>query len=298
MGDHAFEHDPEHCAVYRGFLGSRTPALMGLDKRWNIPTARHRAELAGEAPFPGVDHYVMTFHIGGGKARRVDRPDLARVAEKGALSLQAPGSSGVFSTEGVVDYAHLYFRQSLLCEVADNTTDGVPAEVTDFFGIKDTECAAAVKTYVTRAADPEDIASPIEMDSRAYLIALDLLRANHRRLPLKQAELLSPSDTRFRRVLQIIEDRMAEPLRISELAREMDMSSFQFLRAFRESIGVTPGKYIAQRRAERARDLIAGGDLPLAEIAHRVGYSSQSHMTRKIGEVYGMSPKTLRMSRD
>jgi len=243
MGDHAFRTDPEHCAIYRGILGDRTPPLVGFSDRWNMPVAKHRAALPENAAFPGVDHYVMTFHIGGAKARRLDRPDWRVAAEKGALSLQAPRSGGVFASDGVVDYAHLYFRQSLLCEVAESTAQDLPPDVDDFFAVRDTECAADVRRYIQRANDADEPASPIEMDSRAYLIALGLLQGTRKRLILKSPDLVAPADSRFARVLEMIEDRLAEPVRISELARELDMSSFRFLRAFREAVGVTPGKY-------------------------------------------------------
>ena len=51
-------------------------------------------------------------------------------------------------------------------------------------------------------------------------------------------------------------------------------------------------------RMTRARALIAGTAMPLAEIAHQVGYSDPAHFTRAFRRHFGTQPSTLRKPRD
>ncbi|MEZ5862257.1 MAG: AraC family transcriptional regulator, partial [Geminicoccaceae bacterium] len=293
MGLHAFPEGPEHCAVYRRLAGG-PPPLFGIEGGWNMPAARHRAVLSGDRPFRGVDHYVLTYHIGGAAVRRVDRPSFDRVARKGAISLQAPGSGGSFESGGRVEYGHLYFRQSLLCEIGDSLGLGVVAELDDFFALRDAACAEDISTYLRRAADRGDPPTAIEMDSRAYLIGLGLLRVVRYRLALVAAAGGDRARPPLARALELVEDRLGEPLRLSDLADAVGFSPFHFARRFKAEFGTAPAQYVMRRRTERAIELIRGSGGSLAEIAYRTGFASQAHMTRRVKALTGRTPGALR----
>ena len=65
-------------------------------------------------------------------------------------------------------------------------------------------------------------------------------------------------------------------------------------RAFKQSMGMTPTNYIAERRIEGATKLLQETDLPIAEIALRSGFSSQSHFTTSFRRVAGATPRAFR----
>lgn len=293
MGAHAFKTEPEHCAIYRSFLGDGVPPIYGLDERWNMPGARHRRAIAKDTVFEGVDHYVLTYHVGGATARRSD-PAASGIAMTGAVSLQSPQSPATVSSDGVVEYAHLYFKQSLLCEVFDELAQDGVAEPSDFFGLLDTPLAQDIEAYLQRAADRDDPATALEMDNRAYLIALGILRVAEKSGMVIALRNNLVERTDLKRVLRTIDEQMAEPLRLTDLASLVDMSPFHFARVFRDHVGEPPAQYVQRRRTERAIDLIRETGLPLSEIAYRTGFSSQSHMTRRVKETTGQTPRQVR----
>lgn len=294
MGRHAFADPPAHGLAYQAIRTGPLPRLHGVEQRWNIPAVEHSATLGDEADFPGVDHYVLTLQVGGGRTRRVDAPRLDAVAEGGAVSLQQPDSGGRFRSEGPVDYAHLYFRPSLLCEVGDNLGLGDRVEIADFFARRSSTLEDTVRAYLARARDTDDPASRIEMDSRAYLVGVDLLRLVHGALPLVDPAGPSSRRPELGRAIDLVEARYDEPLRLSDMADAVGLSPFHFARLFRAQMGETPAAYLMRRRTERAHALIADTALSLAEIAHRTGFSSQSHMTRRIRQRFGATPRQLR----
>ena len=57
------------------------------------------------------------------------------------------------------------------------------------------------------------------------------------------------------------------------------LSVCHFARMFKQTVGISPHRYVLQCRVEFARELIAGTDMPLSEIAIVTGFSDQSHYT-------------------
>jgi len=99
---------------------------------------------------------------------------------------------------------------------------------------------------------------------------------------------------RLRRVLEMMESQLAEPLSVDALAAELSLSSSFFSRAFTRTVGCSPHRYLMERRLECARHLLSTSDRPLAAIAMDTGFSSHAHLTRRFAEVYGRVPSNFR----
>lgn len=102
---------------------------------------------------------------------------------------------------------------------------------------------------------------------------------------------------KLEKVLALIEGRLADSLPVSELAAHVYMSPFHFARMFKQSVGQAPHVYITARRMDRARAMLAETDLPLAEVARRVGYRTQAHFTGVFHEQVGETPRRYRLER-
>ena len=59
-------------------------------------------------------------------------------------------------------------------------------------------------------------------------------------------------------------------------------------------MGVTPHDYLIRQRVGRAKQLLAGTDMPLSEIALAAGFAHQSHFARRFRQHVGMSPRHYR----
>jgi AraC family transcriptional regulator len=98
------------------------------------------------------------------------------------------------------------------------------------------------------------------------------------------------SPWQLRRVLDFISAHLDGDPTIAELARECALSSGYFTRAFRRTTGVSPHQWLIRRRVERARQLLLGNGLGLADIALVCGFVDQSHLTRVFTKLEGLSP--------
>jgi AraC family transcriptional regulator len=104
-------------------------------------------------------------------------------------------------------------------------------------------------------------------------------------------------DVRLRRVLAYIEAHIEDEIGIHDLATVACLSPFHFIRMFGRSTGMPPGRYIGQRRLERAQAMLASGEMKIGEIALASGFSSQGNFTRAFRRSTGSTPAAFRRSR-
>jgi AraC family transcriptional regulator len=79
---------------------------------------------------------------------------------------------------------------------------------------------------------------------------------------------------------------------LSALSKRAGLSRFHFIRVFKAETGVTPVRYVEQCKIGQAKALIEAAETSLAEIAERLGFSDQSHLTRRFRIVVGCTPAT------
>ncbi len=81
---------------------------------------------------------------------------------------------------------------------------------------------------------------------------------------------------------------------LKTVAQSCDLSLGHFSRAFRQSFGVPPYRFVLKARVEAAKALIRQHDHALADIALACGFADQSHMTRVFSREVGASPVAWR----
>ncbi|UYQ95299.1 AraC family transcriptional regulator [Chitinophaga horti] len=74
------------------------------------------------------------------------------------------------------------------------------------------------------------------------------------------------------------------------LAEELHMDYHYLSSQFSAAEGVTIEKYAIQQRIEKAKELLAYGQLSLSEIAYALGYSSVQHLSQQFKKVTGQTP--------
>jgi AraC-like DNA-binding protein len=104
------------------------------------------------------------------------------------------------------------------------------------------------------------------------------------------------ADSRLSRALQAMHGEPDKPWTVDELARLSNMSRATFARVFQEVLGESPMKYLTGWRMAVARDLLRTHDIPLTEVAERVGYSSLYAFATAFRRHHGQPPGRWRLS--
>src|ERR1700686_3768583 len=92
------------------------------------------------------------------------------------------------------------------------------------------------------------------------------------------------------RAKEAMDANLDRQIDIARLAHECGLSTSQFARAFRQSTGCPPHRWLLEQRIKRAQDLLLTSDRTLTEIARVCGFYDQPHLTRVFGQAVGISP--------
>ena len=131
-------------------------------------------------------------------------------------------------------------------------------------------------------------------DGLAVALAARLLgKYSAHRLISKRRSVALPTFT-LRRVTEYVDNNLTKDLTLAEIADVARMSPHYFSRAFRQSTGRPPHRYVMDRRIERAKTLLSNKNLPLVDVGLSVGFQNQSHFTALFHKRTGLTPKAYR----
>jgi AraC family transcriptional regulator len=99
---------------------------------------------------------------------------------------------------------------------------------------------------------------------------------------------------RLKRLRDHIETHLDGDLGLADLAGLVGLSPDRFAHGFKASTGLSPHRYVIERRVQRAAELLATTSEPIAAIALAVGCSSQAHLTTLFRQVLGTTPGAYR----
>lgn len=91
-----------------------------------------------------------------------------------------------------------------------------------------------------------------------------------------------------------MQSRLADDIRLQELANLVDLSIGEFKRKFRASFGIPPYAYLIQLRMKEAAQLLSSSTMTVSEISSRVGYINPSQFARSFQRFSGLSPMKWR----
>jgi len=96
------------------------------------------------------------------------------------------------------------------------------------------------------------------------------------------------------RALEMIHDGRGAPVSLDRLARECGVHPAHLTRMFRRHLGQTVGTYLRALRLSAAMDLMAQGRPTMARAGHEAGFHDESHLSRTMRAVTGLTPGQYR----
>ncbi|WP_144268070.1 AraC family transcriptional regulator [Demequina sp. NBRC 110055] len=112
------------------------------------------------------------------------------------------------------------------------------------------------------------------------------------------ADRLTPgADSPLERAIGHLEDNPARSVRVSEVAALVGVSTSHLGALFRQATGGGVLAFQTSLRMARARSLLDGTDLTVAQVAAAVGYDDALYFSRRFSQAHGLSPSAYRAHR-
>jgi len=188
------------------------------------------------------------------------------------------------------DYVHYHVPKAGLDEIARD--HGVkPAGSYKFVMCEHDIVLGQLTQYVFPLIGSSDWTGSLALDQLSLILGAHVLRTYAALPPLGEAKKsggLAP--WQGKRAAEMMRERLHGKIRLSDMARECGLSVSHFTRAFRNSFGKSPYRWLLERRIDCAKALLMTGDLPIADIAIRSGFSDQAAFARAFGRIVGDSP--------
>ncbi|GAB2651572.1 helix-turn-helix domain-containing protein [Kribbella swartbergensis] len=213
----------------------------------------------------------------------------------GQIGLTAPGRPTRLrwrSTVGLTTL-HLYLPGSLMQRVGLELwgRDGVESRQPDALAVTDPVVEQVLLGLSTAAAEHVD---DLYAEAAAEFLAVHL----HTRYGgMPPAAVPRYEDARVRKAIELMRDNLQAPLTLSDIAGEVWLSVYHFLRVFKAATGQTPRRYLTSLRVEAARRHLAQSDASISEVAHLCGFSSPAHLSSAFARETGTSPSEYRRIR-
>ena len=261
---------------------------------WKGIFLEQRYHRAGEYIYPAFSAHLICLHqgppspieqIGNGQSH-------TGVMPPGGIQIIPAGTACTWRHPSGTGFTALLLTTEMVQQVAADLNQN-RIELLAHFGIQDSRiehiCLALLAEIAAGGSSGRLYGEGLATALAAHLISS--YSSTPRSLPAREKGL---SASLLRRIVSVIEDRLSEDLGLAELASEVGLSQSHFASLFHLSTGLSPHQYIVQRRVERAQSLLTSTKCSIDEIATVVGFYDQSHLTRQMRRVLGVTPKYIR----
>jgi len=151
----------------------------------------------------------------------------------------------------------------------------------------DTQLLDAVLRLLRLLETPRDIAMLAPLALREIFYRLLHSPQGHR---LHEIAIADSQGQRINRAIEWLNLNFDQPLRIEDLAREVNLSTSTLHHRFKAVTALSPLQYQKQLRLQEARRLMLCEGLEAASASYRVGYESPSQFSREYSRLFGAPP--------
>ncbi len=219
---------------------------------------------------------------------------LVRVASRGSLAGLLPGTPWQASFSGYSQHGGLLLHPDVLRRLA--------GERGDAFLQRLQSRSAGLRVHPTdgsvlRAAHELDAtllapqSSPLLREAKSLELLAHLLEADGVEI---RRTLTARERDRLEQARSLLLADLADAPTIAQLGRASGLNAFRLKQGFRELFGASVHVLYQRERMNAAWNLIASGQLTVAEAGHRLGYTNMSHFGAAFRKMFGLLPSELK----
>ncbi len=240
-----------------------------------------------------IDHYTVDLNIS--TAFHLETKHGAKYRQTfmapEALVIRPANETTTLAWRTPLDVITVRLEPWLVRNIAEEHTASGTVELPERYGDVDAQIA-----YICRALWAEATAGnpsgSLFGESLATALAVRLLK-NYSvcSVPADMQGKLSPR--RWKLVRDFVEENLGNDIGLAEIAAVAGLSPYYFSRCFKSTVGITPHQYLIERRVARAERMLQHSPLSISQVAAQCGFADQSHLTRHMKRLLGVTPRML-----
>jgi AraC family transcriptional regulator len=278
---------------------STTPVLSSRQMGWNGILVEQYQHLSNsfEVEFPAPSDHWLVLPLGQPilVTQKSDDRLHESVIQRGDSILAPAGRPKYWCRrEGICCSLHIHLKPEMIRQTAEaSEIDTKRIGLVDCFGKQDLQLHQIAMLLLAELKSG-GMMGQLYVESLTQVLAIHLLRHYSTVTQTITPENRSLTHTQLQQAIDYIHSHLDQDLSLVELASIINISPTYFASLFKQSMGIAPHQYVIQQRVEQAKFMLSKTDLAIADIASKVGFSSQSHLTQQFKRLTGMTPKQVR----
>ena len=152
----------------------------------------------------------------------------------------------------------------------------------------DSPVSAQISTLLALAGETSnDLARDLELSALLTTTLCTLIRSTSQ-------QRTQPVPAVMQRIRQDLHLHFSQKITLDMLSERYNISKYHLQRSFSHYFGQSPGEYLIQLRLTRAKELLRATDLPVSEVAYRIGMENTSYFIYTFRTHEGTTPNRYR----
>ncbi|MBD2083438.1 AraC family transcriptional regulator [Trichocoleus sp. ST-U3] len=270
----------------------RSPILRSQDIVSDILQVEHHHQPANRESECCLPNYLLSIHLGQPiqLERTIDGRRSSDLLAEGDIMITPPYLHRKLFWDTDAEFLLLRLEPKLFASAVYESADANHIQIVPQPKICDPliqQIGLALKAEL----EIDGLSDRLYAESMANALTVHLLRHySTRRREIQACSGRLPSH-KLQQAIDYIQAHLAEDVSLEAIATELGMSQYHFARLFKQSTGYSPYQYVIKRRIERAQELMMQEQHSIANIALKVGFTSQSQFGRHFKHLTGVTPK-------
>ncbi len=185
-----------------------------------------------------------------------------------------------------------HLAPGLLSGVRQEMARGIDTELVPSRASRDV-VVEGLGLLVRREYDRNDPVSDLCFESAGFLLARHLLR-HHTVFPVAAPGRYSLNAKELDDLRKFIQDHLQGRFSVREMGASIGVGPAILGRKLRAALGKSPWRFVQEQRIGYAKDWLRKTQMPIADLAARLGYTDQSHFTNAFRRATGTTPRAFR----
>lgn len=201
-----------------------------------------------------------------------------------------PGQPHLAKTSGPASLYNPFFIDS---ELIDNVAKEMGGKGNVYFANRICETPPELLTIARLFFQETTKAAPgnaLNIASLETMLAVAMLRHMPNNQNLQQGRGENMDRHSVERVKEYIHQHYQENIKLEELARVANYSSYHFIRFFKQATGKTPYEYLMDVKIEKAAQMLQNKELTITEVCYSCGFVNPSHFSTVFKRKKGVTP--------